>query len=213
MQIFSPNMLKVYEECPKKYEYRYVQKFNVPQSKGVFEKGKKIHALAHYYLRGDDIQKLLAALTDDEYLVWKSLLNNEYFQKNYVNSEYNLTTKVGDFWIGGRLDAFMKSDNNYFILDYKTGAVPKNPSEDYQTMVYLICANEVLAKGWGNNYSLSFVYIDLKNNQNHKITFDTEKKTHYYMVLENACKKITTTRNFLKNQNRCNFCEYSKFCH
>ena len=212
MQIFSPNMLKTFEECPKKYEFRYIQKLSVPQPKGVFEKGKKIHALAHYYLRGDDIQKFLPTLSVEEQNIWRLLLNNEYFQKNYVNSEYNLTSRVGKYWIGGRLDAFMKTDNNYFILDYKTGAVPKNPSEDYQTMVYLICANEILTKGWGNNFSLSFVYIDLKNNLNHVVSFDEGKKKHYCSALENICAKITTAQRFQKNVNRCKFCEYSKFC-
>ena len=55
----------------------------------------------------------------------------------------------------------MKSNNNYYILDYKTGAIPKNPEIDFQTMIYLICANEVMTKGWGNNFNLEFVYIDL----------------------------------------------------
>ncbi len=212
MQIFSPNMLKTFEECPKKYEFRYIQKLSVPQSAKIFEKGKKIHALAHYYLKGDDIEKFIPTLSSEEYEIWQRLFNNEYFQKTYVNSEYSLSAKVGDYWIGGRLDAFMRSDKNYFILDYKTGSVPQNPSEDFQTMIYLICADEILKKGWGNDFTLSFVYIDLKNNKNHLINYDNPKRLDYKSKITEECKKITTTRNFSKNQSRCNFCEYSKFC-
>ncbi len=212
MQIFSPNMLKTFEECPKKYEFRYIQKLSVPQSAKIFEKGKKIHALAHYYLKGDDIEKFIPTLSSEESEIWQRLFNNEYFQKTYVNSEYSLSAKVGDYWIGGRLDAFMRSDKNYFILDYKTGSVPQNPSEDFQTMIYLICADEILKKGWGNDFTLSFVYIDLKNNKNHLINYDNPKRLDYKSKITEECKKITTTRNFSKNQSRCNFCEYSKFC-
>ena len=212
MQIFSPNMLKTFEECQKKYEFKYVQKLNVPQPIQIFEKGKKIHALAHYYLRGDDINKFLPTLTDEEKNVWHRLLNNEYFQKHYINSEYNLTCRVGEYWIGGRLDAFMKSENNYYILDYKTGTIPKNPEQDFQTMIYLICANEIMTKGWGNNFNLKFVYIDLKNNHNHIIEFDKNKKELYSNIIIETCNKITTAKIYEKNLNRCKFCEYNKFC-
>lgn len=212
MQIFSPNMLKTFEECPKKYEFRYIQRLSVPQPAKIFEKGKKIHALAHYYLKGDSIEKFLSTLTTEENEIWQRLLNNEYFQKTYVNSEYNLTAKVDNFWIGGRLDAFVKSDDNYFILDYKTGFIPSDTEGDCQTMVYLLCADEILKKGWGNNYSLSFVYIDLKNNENNVILLDDTKRHRYQASLANKCKNIATTHNFAKNMSRCNTCEYNKFC-
>ena len=212
MQIFSPNMLKTYEECQKKYEFKYIQKLNVPQPAQIYEKGKKIHALAHYYLRGDDIEKFLPTLTEEEKFIWQKLLNNEYFQKSYVNSEYNLTCRVGEYWVGGRLDAFMKSENNYYILDYKTGAIPKSPETDFQTMIYLTCANEIMTKGWGSNFNLEFVYIDLKNNQNHVIKYDEDKKRLYSEKILQTCDKIITTKIFKKNTDRCKYCEYSKFC-
>ena len=212
MIIFSPNMLKTFDECQKKYYFRYIQKLNVPQPTKVFEKGKKIHALAHYYLRGDNIEKFIPTLSSEEAQIWQRLLNNEYFQKNYINSEYNLTTRIGNHWIGGRLDAFMKSDNNYYILDYKTGAIPKNPEEDYQTMIYLICTHEILTKGWGSNFNLEFIYIDLKNNLNHVIKYNTEKKQTYIEKITHTCNNITTAKTFEKNLNRCKFCEYNKVC-
>lgn len=212
MQVFSPNMLKTFEECQQKYFFRYIQKLSVPQPVKVFEKGKKIHALAHYYLRGDDITKFLPTLTEEESLIWQRLLDNEFFQAKYVNSEYNLTSKIGDFWIGGRLDAFMKSETSYYILDYKTGSIPKNPEEDFQTMIYLICTDEILKKGWGSCYDLSFIYIDLKNNQNHIINFNEDKKQNYTVKILETCEKITTAKTFTKNLNRCKYCEYNKFC-
>lgn len=41
----SPNMLKTYESCPKKYYYQYVEKVNVPKSFQPFERGKKFMPL------------------------------------------------------------------------------------------------------------------------------------------------------------------------
>ena len=231
MQTFSPNMLKTFEECPKKYYFRYIEKISVPQKASHFEKGKKIHALAHYYLRGDDISKLENALTKEELQTWELLKNNEYLKKTYVNSEYNLSCLVKDFWIGGRLDAVMKdfichSEQRidlrvseslcYYILDYKTGAIPKNPQDDFQTMVYLLALNSYLAKFYGekpNAYTLQFIYVDLKNNINHTINFDDQIKNQYENAISQICTKITETKNYTcEKSKKCDYCEFNKIC-
>ncbi len=208
MNSFSPNMLKTFETCQKKYYFKYVQNISVPQPVSFFEKGKKIHALANYYLKGADISNLLRELSFEEHQIWENLLNNEFFQKSYVNSEYNLSARVGDFWVGGRLDALMKDDESYYILDYKTGSIPKNPEYDFQTMVYLICADRLL-KTYG---TLKFVYIDLKNNKNCVIEFTPERRGEYTEKLAKICAEISQTQDFASSSDNCKFCEYVKFC-
>ena len=201
-------MLKTFKSCPKKYYFKYVQKISMPQKSSFFDKGKKIHALANYYLRGDNIDNLEKSLNNEEQHIWQTLKNNEYFQKTYVASEYNLSCKIGDYWVGGRLDALMKDENNYYILDYKTGAIPKNPEYDFQTVVYLLCAS----KRYGDN--LKFVYIDLKNNQNYIIDFTPERETQYQQQIIEICEEITNTQfpEEIEHSKICSFCEYRKIC-
>ncbi len=215
MNSFSPNMLKTFETCPQKFWFKYVQKISVPQKSSLFEKGKKVHALANYYLRGDDISKLETSLNTDERQVWENLKKNEFFQKSYVNSEYNLSCKVGEYWIGGRLDALVKDENLYYILDYKTGSIPKNPEYDFQTMVYLLCASKKLnppqtppLKSEEHKVEIKFVYIDLKNNQNCIIDFD---KDYEKLILE-ICDKIKNAQPNVEHSKKCDFCEYRKIC-
>ncbi len=219
MNSFSPNMLKTFKTCPKKYYFKYIQKISMPQKISLFEKGKKVHALANYYLRGDDITKMEKALNCEEKLTWEHLKQNEFFQKNYINSEYNLSCKIGDYWIGGRLDALMKDEKNYYILDYKTGSTPKNPEYDYQTMVYLLCTskllkNQPLKQVQGDAYNIKFVYIDLKNNQNVLIDFSLEKEQEYEKMLIEICDKITNAQfpEEAEYTAQCDFCEYKKIC-
>lgn len=210
---FSPNMLKTFTTCRRKYYLRYVIGLSVPQKSSIFEKGKKIHALANYFLRGDDISKLVTELTDEEKKVWNLLSQNEYFKKSYVNSEYNLSCKIADYWIGGRLDAVVKDENNIYILDYKTGSVPKEPENDYQTMIYLLCLDS-FSKMSELNMPVNFVYIDLKNNKNHIISFDDEKRNKYITEITKICKEIEDYKpdeNITRTQS-CNFCEFKKFC-
>lgn len=208
MNNFSPNMLKTYISCPKKYYFKYIQNISMPQPASFFEKGKKIHALANYYLRGADISNMINELDDEEKPVWQKLFENEFFKKTYVNSEYNLSCKIGEFWVGGRLDALMRDGDDYFILDYKTGSIPKNPEVDFQTMVYLMCADKKLK----NYNSLKFVYIDLRNDQNTIIELTPERKKLYTKVLTEICKRITEETEYPQKTDSCSFCEYSKLC-
>lgn len=208
MNNFSPNMLKTFKSCRQKYLLKYIQQITMPQKASFFEKGKKIHALANYYLRGDNISKLEKALNKDEQVIWETLKQNEYFQKSYVKSEYNLSCKIGEFWIGGRLDALVKDSSAYYILDYKTGQIPKNPEYDFQTMVYLLCAS----KKFGNN--INFVYIDLKNNQNCLIKYTEEKQKEYEKIISEICEQIKNVQpqEEIDYSKICDFCEYKKIC-
>lgn len=206
MTDFSPNMLKTYDMCPRKYYLRYVQNISAPQKSTPFEKGKKIHALAHYYLRGDDIDKLEKALNSDEFNIWQKLKSNEYFKKTYVNSEYEISCKLGNYWIGGRIDALVKDGDHYFILDYKTGSIPKDPVYDYQTMIYLLAVQRLFK----NSESITFVYIDLKQNKNHVIQLTPELKKEYTAKITKICNTITESNNF--NKTKCICCEYKKIC-
>ena len=182
MNSFTPNMLKTFETCPKKYYFKYIEKISVPQKSNLFEKGKKVHALANYYLRGDDISKMEKALNSEELKLWEILKQNEFFNKTYVK--------------------------NYYILDYKTGSIPKNPEYDYQTITYLLCASKM----YGDN--IKFIYIDLKNNQNSIIDFNSAKAKEYERRITDICDKITNTQfpEEIEHSKICNFCEYKKIC-
>ena len=203
-------MLKTFKKCPIKYYLKYIQKISIPQKSSFFEKGKKIHALAHYYLRGDNIDKLEKALNNEEIQIWQSLKKNPYFQKTYVNSEYNISCKIDEFWIGGRLDALVKDNDAYYILDYKTGTIPQSPEKDFQTIVYLLCTDKILKE----YNSLSFVYIDLKNNTNNIIQFDTNKKDFYLEQIKKICMQIKNVQlpEEIEHSKICDFCEYKTIC-
>ena len=209
---YSPNMLKTFKSCPLKYKFKYIDKINLPQKASFFEKGKKVHALANYYLQGCNISKFEPTLNQYEKKAWEALKNNEFFNKKYVNSEYNLSCKTGDFWIGGRLDAITKDETTYYILDYKTGLIPKNPEYDYQTMVYLLCLSS--ASFVSEQDKLKFVYIDLKNEQNCIIEFTQKLKNEYEKAIIEICTNIENTL-FSEEINQakiCDFCEYKKIC-
>ena len=201
-------MIKTYQACPKKYYFQYVENINMPKSSLAFEKGKKVHALANYYLQKIKIDRIESALNDSEREVWELLKENPFYNMNYLKSEFTLSIKLSDFWLGGRLDAIVHKENDYYILDYKTGSIPQNPEYDPQTMIYLLCADRYI-----KNYdSLSFVYIDLKNKQNYVIKFNEQLKEKYEKELINICSLINSDSLYDCNKNSCKYCEYGKIC-
>ena len=202
----SPNMLKTFEVCPKKFYLRYVKNISMPVNDDIFEFGKNIHALASYYLRKENIDQMEKALTPREAEVWKFLKGIKYFGFEVVNTEYNLAVKVGDCFFGGRLDALVKEGEDYYILDYKTGAIPKNPKYDFQTIIYLLAVKEFF-----KTENVIFVYLDLKNRDELKITLTPELEAEYRDKLIRTSAKIASGE-FPGNKSDCR-CEYSMICY
>ena len=208
---YSPAMLKIFEQCKKKFEYKYVKGISIPVDTSKMQQGKNIHALANYYLKNYNIDKLEKALTPDEETLWNALKNIKQFQYDYIESEYNLTSKIDKFWISGRLDALVKNNKDYYILDYKTGQIPQNPEYDYQTIIYLLMVNKLIK----NYSSLNFVYIDLKNQKTTEIRFTDKLKQEYEEKLLKILKDIEKSLklNIFSQQKECKYCEYYKLCH
>lgn len=205
-QQFSPNMLKTYENCPKKFYFRYVKNISMPINDEIFETGKNVHALASYYLRKENIDKLEHSLDSKEKELWFYLKGVNYFSYECINTEYNLSVKVGEKFFGGRLDALVKDNNKYYILDYKTGSTPKNAKYDYQTMIYLLAVRTFFKTD-----NVSFVYLDLKNKAEVKIDLTAELINEYESRLKNIVEKISS-EDFSKKKQEC-VCEYNIICY
>lgn len=183
---YSADMLKSFTECPKLFEYKYIKRLNIPSDDFYAKQGKNIHALANYYLKGENIDKLEKCLTDNEQKLWNTLKKNQYFNMEYVKSEYNVMSRFENTWLNGRIDALVKDGNSYYILDYKTGNLQKGLDTAFQTIIYLYTMDKLL-KDYDN---LSFVYIDLKNDKNIVINYTDELKTKQNEKIKSCLDKI-----------------------
>lgn len=204
---FSPNMLKTFDLCPKKYQFRYVKNITMPVNDDIFELGKNVHALASYYLRSENIDKMEQALNEKEQLFWNRLKQSPYFSFETIKTEYNLSIKLRDMFFGGRLDALVKDQNDkYYILDYKTGSAPKNAKYDFQTMIYLLAV-----RAFFKTDNIVFIYLDLANNSEVKIELNSDLITEYEEKLLNITNKIKEEDYSFSNN--CDKCEYKVLCY
>ena len=205
--VISPAMLNLYRDCEYKFYYQYVEQISPPVLEENFSDGKNIHNLASYYLKGNDVDKYEVQLSEKESLFWSRLKTNPYFKYEVVGVETSLSMRIDDYWIGGRLDAVVKNGDDYYILDYKTGGVTADKTYDYQTMVYLLLCDEF----YKNKSSLTFVYLDLKNNKEVKIPFTKQLKDDYLERIRTACagmSNISLSKTVCTDFN----CSYSKLC-
>lgn len=206
IQQFSPNMLKTFELCPRKFYYRFVKKISMPVNDEIFEFGKNIHALASYYLKKENIDNMEKSLSPKEREVWEYLKSCEYFSYEVVNTEYSLAFRQDKYFFGGRLDALVKNGERYYILDYKTGSAPKNAKYDFQTMIYLLAVSEFFKTD-----KITFVYLDLKNREDVQTEFSEELREEYLAKLNSVVEKIES-EDFRKIKDECK-CEYKKICY
>ncbi len=206
--VFYPNMIKLFKECPFRFHYKYNEQIPVPLPDKGFITGKNIHSLALYYLKREDITKFEKRLSPKENELWKKLKENPYFKYEIVGTEKNILSKTGNYWIGGRIDALVKNENDYYILDYKTGGVNNDMTFDEQTMVYLILCDNFIKE----YNSLSFVYLDLKNNREIKIEFSPELKEKYLDKLKSALDEINSFNPDKQEKKENCQCEYEKLC-
>jgi len=208
IKVFSPNMLKTFEACPKKFELKYIRNINMPVDDTLFLAGKNVHALASYYLRGENIEKMEKSLSEKEFHLWQNLKATKFFNYEIIATEYQLSVKVGEHFFGGRLDALVKENDIYYILDYKTGMIPKDVTYDYQTMIYLLAVSEFYQTD-----KVKFIYIDVKNQKETIINLTQELKTSYEKKLQETANKIETGIHNKTNKTDVCPCEYKLICY
>lgn len=200
-------MLNTFQECPVKYYYRFVKSIIAPSLDSKFLVGKNIHALASYYLKAQDIS--MYELNDIEVEMWKNLKTSKYFSFKTEMVESTVACNIESNWIGGRLDALVRKGNDYYILDYKTGEIPNNAKFNYQTIVYLMCCDELIKE----YDSLNFVYLNVRTGEEEVIKFSNSLKQEYKDKLKNIINDILKLSVPIPQKGKkCYRCTYSKMC-
>ena len=76
-------------------------------------------------------------------------------------------------------------------------------------MIYLLCIDKYLK---GDYDSLSFIYIDLKNNKNIQIELNANLAQRFEEKLISVISQIESDAVYKRNVEKCKSCEFSKIC-
>ena len=219
MIIITAGMIKTFEECPIKYNLIYEKHLEIPSNDEYAEKGKKLHALINYYIKGYDIKNLIKSLENDEnkelYKLWNTFLSLDI--NMCEESEFSFSVPFDEnIKIAGRTDAIRKIGNKYEILDWKTGKSENiNPENDWQSVVYLFGLYELFYynKKIKNYDDLSMTYCFLNENIKKTVNFSKETYENYKEKLSEIIKKISQSQDIsIKNTNSCSKCSFNIIC-
>lgn len=214
-QTFTLDKLQMYDECPQKFKLCYLDKVHVVESIQNTKTGNNIHSLINYYLKGMDVTKLVTALATNEKLLWHNFKTSDIQNYKYVSSEYAFNVKFDEYWLTGRIDALFENNENYIVLDWKTGKhfLPENVK--FQTSFYLLCMYEILkSKNLIKDYEqVSLHYMDLAANNKLKISLDKDSYIQYKQQILTIINKITTGNSYYCNKtDNCKQCKYYRAC-
>ena len=91
----------------------------------------------------------------------------------YNKNDILLRLNNENYYLTGRFDALYKKGDEYIIYDWKTLNLPKNPSYDLQSVVYMYCASKIFnTKNIKMRYlsleKLDIVEVDYLNDEKYK---------------------------------------------
>lgn len=148
-RVYSPDQLKNFTRCQKKFFYQSIQRLNWPSDQRNFELGQSVHKLMEYQARGLNCEALLAGASPDIADAFQQLIQHPASQWPVVANEWGFLIpfqlQSNTHWMQGRIDrvAFDISTQTLWVIDWKTGtAIPKEPPNDWQTVIYLYAVVE-----------------------------------------------------------------------
>lgn len=211
-EIFTINMLKTASKCLVKYDMLYNKKIRLPEYNNAAKTGSRLHSLINYYFKGQNIEKLLPLLNDDEERLWKSFLALK--KATPKESEYTFLVKFDEVWLSGRMDAVFCENGKIIVVDWKTGDFKHDEDEMFQTMFYLYAASEIFIKNATvSDYSdISMVYYLLKSEKQIEIAFNEKLFSEFRNSIKKILEKIKFGSYNMCSDKHCEACEYRNIC-
>jgi len=179
---FSAHSLKILDKNVEEFKNKFFYNLSLFKKDPRAMLGQKFHALICYFINGFDTSKIIEDLNKEEQIIWKNLQNILNDKKNnFIHTEYPflIKDKLQDknYYLTGRYDAIYKENNQYIIYDWKTLNLPKDPSEDLQSIVYLYCASKIfktenIKMRYLSIEKLDFVDVEFATAQKYKNKID-----------------------------------------
>ena len=231
----SQSSLQDYNDCPRRFELRYIQQLSYPalETEPALEnerhqrEGEYFHRLAQQHLIGipaEQINKL--ANTPNLQRWWDNFLP---FSKTGLanlsrrSSEVTLSAPLGDFRLLAKYDLIgLSNDGNVTIYDWKTYRKrPKNEwlAVRWQTRVYralLVQAGAYLNGGKPlepERIEMIYWFADFPS-EPARFAYNSAQFKRDWDALTALSREIKTASSFplTDDRNKCSYCPYRSFC-
>lgn len=218
---YSYSKISVYNQCPKKFKYKYIDKVKVPYvySEPLI-KGGCIHSILEYHpdksphKHQEKYQYIVDNFLDTD-------LGREIFMYDgKCEIDFGLTRKLEpcDYYnkealFRGSVDRMLynESQNKMILLDYKSGNIPDEKYMSYKQLswyaLYFFIKYPKL-----ENIQISYVYVE-HNEKERSLTFSRNNINELKIDLLKNITNIEVTNDFSTNTSSlCEYCEYQEHC-
>ncbi|OGS22084.1 MAG: hypothetical protein A2252_02690 [Elusimicrobia bacterium RIFOXYA2_FULL_39_19] len=237
----SYTQLKLFEQCPKAYKYRYVEKLP-SKVKPVLLMANSVHAaLKDFFLIADTEQRTKPVLEDLLRKAWRSSSDRKkafkttleektygekaiamlgsFFDKHDIKAkpaaleEFYKVPYDANITLCGKVDRIDTSaDGSLIIIDYKTGKPPADKDEFLNTDYQLGMYGILVRKKMLTKIE-KIMYIYLENYQELSLSPTVEYLENVYDKVINAAKVILAEKEFLpKPGSFCRICDFTDQC-
>lgn len=205
---WSYSRLSTYEDCPKQYEYRYIEK--MPGSKptsAAASRGSEIHSMGEEYLLGKrmiyppEFQKVSGHMM---LLKAKKALPEE---KMAVNDKWeNVPYDADDAYFRGIIDVHYTEDDAVHVQDFKTGQVYDSHPKQMEVYVALAASRYPEAKV----FHTRLIYVDQGIITATKTT-ERDRVKPIRLLLDGRIKIAEEDEIFpVRAGSHCRWCDYSR---
>ena len=231
----SSDAFKSWSRCKKQFYYKHIRRLQWPSDIRHFRLGRDVHKLLDYQARRLDCEALLANAPNDVRFSWQKLLKHPIVHLPVLANEwaFHVPVQINALqteWLTGRLDRVARDGDRVLIIDWKTGTgIPRNPENDWQTLLYLYALVEVAPSPSASDLQLNlngplkpeqvqFVYVEIKPDQTTPIRevvvpYNTQKHQQTRDLLHKLLLEMSEEEDFpLPDSCPDRFCAYRTIC-
>jgi CRISPR/Cas system-associated exonuclease Cas4 (RecB family) len=231
----SQSSLQDYNDCPRRFELRYLQHLAYPaiETEPALEnekhqrEGEQFHRLVQQYFIGIPEKQLTkTANTDNLERWWNNFLNAQDLRGlkdlRGLRTEVTLSAPLGSFRLIAKYDLIANDGNKFYIYDWKT--YRKRPKSDFlairwQTRVYralLVQAGAFLNSGkpiQPEQIEMIYWFSDFPNDPA-RFPYQADQFKRDWDALTTFAEEIKSASTYPKTEDvtRCLYCPYRSYC-
>lgn len=216
---YSFSKLSLYNQCPRKFKYRYIDKIKVPfVYNEALLKGGAVHSILEHH-PDESTHKLANTYKHIAQRFLKTELANQIFKQPTLREfDFGLSKKLepteyndSDALFRGSIDCIFKEEDQLVLIDFKTG---KLKDEKYQSFDQLMFYSLYFFQKYKElqTIKISYVYVEHENAENY-LVLERKYLNNYVKQLIDIIKLAETEENFNKNITPlCGYCDYKDVC-
>jgi len=230
----SPSKIKVYDECKKKYKFKYIdylrKNYNKNSNTDALQFGSYVHRVFELGYNASSVEELQKIANEcrpnydfpkaKESGMNKILRNFFRFNSNlheHVSTELPFEVDMkDDYKLNGIIDRVIKGKSGkYLVIDYKTSRKPMTSAELYkdpQLIMYAYAVSKMFNVSL-DNVTVAHYYPHL--DKLISISYGRTQVSQFLRILENKIWEIRKKKKeeFVASQNQyCNWCNFKELC-